>query len=186
MISSGCSLASAERTTCSTSTASRTFKVSTLACSKPRKFGESQLATMDVHPAKLGATMQGWKYLAGIKQALRVERAFQPLLLVEVDLAEHLRHQVALLDADAMFAGQHAAEFDADPQDIGAEGFGPLHFAGLVGIIKDQRMQIAVAGMKHIGDAQVVLYRQLPDSRQRLRQFAARDGAVHAEIIRRN
>ena len=58
-----------------------------------------------------------------------------------------------------MLAGQHAAEFDADPQDIGAETFGPLHFAGLVGIVQDQRMQIAVAGMKHIGDAQIVLYR---------------------------
>src|ERR1035437_5487507 len=110
--------------------------------SKPRKVGEGELAAVDVHAAEFGAAVQGWKYLAGIEQALRVERAFQPLLLVEVDLAEHLRHQVALLDADAMFAGQHAAEFDADPQDIGAEGFGPLHFAGLVGIVQDQRMQI--------------------------------------------
>ena len=58
-----------------------------------------------------------------------------------------------------MFAGQHAAEFDADPQDIGAEGLGPLHLAGLVGVVEDQRMQIAVAGMKHIGDAQTVFFR---------------------------
>src|SRR3981081_1014888 len=98
--------------------------------------------------AKLSAAVQGRKYLPRIEQALRVERAFQPLLLVEIDLAEHLRHQVALLDTDAMFAGQHAAELDADPQDIGAEGLRPLDLAGLVGIVEDQRMQIAVAGMK--------------------------------------
>src|SRR5260370_24966803 len=187
IISSGCSLAIAARTACSTSPASRTFRVSTIAphsvrslppcggglgrgvsheflsslypplhlspsasrgcptcvklkcatgvhtgcgeeradcaytrnqqlsSSEPRKFGERELAAMDMHAAKFGAAMQGRKYLAGIEQALRVEGAFQPLLLVEIDLAEHLRHQVALLDADAMLAGEDAAEFDADP-----------------------------------------------------------------------
>ena len=114
---------------------------------------------MDVHAAEFSAAVQGREHLAGVEQALRVECTFQPLLLVEVDLAEHFAHQVALFDADAMFAGQHAAEFDAGPQDIGAEGFRPLHLAGLVGVIEDQRMQIAVAGMKHVGDPQIVLFR---------------------------
>ena len=77
---------------------------------------------MHMHAAKFGAAMQGRKHLARVEQALGVERAFQPLLLVEIDLGKHLGHQVALLDADTMFAGQHAAEFDADPQDVGAEG----------------------------------------------------------------
>src|SRR5258708_30536298 len=154
--------------------------------SKPRKFWESELAAMDMYATQFCAAMQGRKYLAGIEQALRVECAFQTLLLVEIDLAEHFRHQVALLDADAMFTGKDAAEFDTDPQDIVAEGFGPFHLTGLVGIIQDQRMQIAVAGMKHVGDAQIVLSREVADSRQGLRQFAARDSAVHAEIIRRD
>src|SRR5450759_4324119 len=176
MISSGCSLAIAARTTSSTSWASRILGVSTLACSKPGEFGEGELAAVDVHAAKLGAAVQGREYLAGIEQALRVERAFQPLLLVEIDLAEHLAHQVALFDADAMFAGEHTAELDADPQNIRTKSFGPLHFAGLVGIVQDQGMQVAVPGMKHIGDAQIVLGREVADPRQRLRQFPARDG----------
>ena len=58
-----------------------------------------------------------------------------------------------------MFAGEHAAELDADPQDVGAEGFRPLDLAGPVGIVQDQRVQVAVAGMKHIGDAKVVFCR---------------------------
>src|SRR5882757_4079407 len=157
-----------------------------MSCSKPWKVGKRELTAMDVHATQFGAAVQGWKYLAGIEQALRVEGAFQSLLLVEIDLAEHFRHQVALLDADAMFAGKNAAEFDTDPQDIGAEGFGPFDLTGLVGIIQDQRMQIAVAGMKHVGDAEIVLSREVADSRQGLRQFAARDSAVHAEIIRRD
>src|SRR5260221_9314393 len=135
MISSGCSLAIAARTTCSTSPASRTLGVSTIACSKPREVWESKSAAVDMHAAEFGASAQGRKYLAGIEQPLRVQRAFQPLPLIEIDLAEPFRHQIALLDADAMFAGQHAAEFDADPQDIRAEGLCARHFARLVGVV---------------------------------------------------
>src|SRR5580698_4150608 len=120
MISSGCSPASAARTACSTSPASRTFKVSTAACSKPGNLGKCQLAAVDMDAAEFGAAVQGRKYLAWVQEALGVEGAFQPLLLVEVDLRKHLRHQVALLDADAVLAGQDAAEFDADSQDVGA------------------------------------------------------------------
>lgn len=128
---------------------------------------------MDVHAAELGAAVQGRKHLSGIEQALRVEGAFQTLLLVEVDLAEHFRHQIALLDADAVLAGEHAAELDAGAQDVGAEGFGALDLAGLVGIVEDQRMQIAVAGMEHVGATKLVLFRELADARQRLRQRTA-------------
>src|SRR3982074_2513833 len=129
--------------------------------SKPWKVGKRELAAMDMHATEFGAAVQGRKHFSRIEQALRVERAFRPLLLVEIDLAEHLRHQVALLDADAMFAGQHAAEFDADPKDIRAKSLCPLHLTVLVGIVQNQWMQIAVAGMKHVGDAQIVLFRQV-------------------------
>ena len=52
---------------------------------------------MDMQMPKLGAAVQLWKHLAGIEQALRVEGAFEPLLLVEIGFVEHDRHQVALL-----------------------------------------------------------------------------------------
>ena len=55
--------------------------------SKPRNVGKRQLAAVDVHAAEFGAAVQGRKHFSGIEQALRVERAFQPLLLVEIDLA---------------------------------------------------------------------------------------------------
>ncbi len=84
-----------------------------------------------------------------------------------------------------MLAGEHPAEFDAAAQDIGAEGFRAFHLAGFVGVVQDQRMQIAVAGVEHVGNPQIVFGREIADSRQRLRQRAARNGAVHAEIIRR-
>ena len=85
-----------------------------------------------------------------------VERAFQALLLVQIRLVEHHRHQVALLDAHAVLAGQHAADLDAEPQDVGAERLGALELARPVGVIEDQRMQIAVAGVEHVGHLQPV------------------------------
>src|SRR4029077_9056628 len=82
---------------------------------EPRKIRKSESAAVNMHATKLGAAMQGREHFAGIEQAQGIKRAFQPLLLVKIDLAEHLAHQVALLDADAMFAGQDAAELDARP-----------------------------------------------------------------------
>src|SRR6185312_10584019 len=83
------------------------------ASSKPRNVRERQLAAGNVHTAELGAAVQLRKDLARVEQALLVERAFQPLLLIEIGFREHHRHQVALLDAYAMFAGQHAPDLDA-------------------------------------------------------------------------
>src|SRR5580698_4918798 len=107
---------------------------------------------MDMHAAEFGATMQRREYFSRIEQALAVEGAFEPLLLIEIDFGEHHRHQIALLDPDAVLAGEYAADFDAEPQYIGAELFGALEFVGLIGIVEDQRVQIAIAGMKYIGD----------------------------------
>src|SRR5712671_837638 len=74
---------------------------------EPRKIRKCELAAMDMDAAEFGAAVQGRKHFSGIEQALRVEGAFQPLLLVEIDLRKHLRHQIAFLDADAVFAGQY-------------------------------------------------------------------------------
>src|ERR1700733_12093803 len=81
--------------------------------SKPRDIGKRHPPGMHVHAAELGAAVQGREYLAGIEQALVVEGAFDALLLIEVDFREHHRHQIALLDADAVLACQHATDLDA-------------------------------------------------------------------------
>ena len=101
-------------------------------------------------------------------------------------LAEHLRHQIALFDADAMLAGEHAADLDAEPQDIGAEGLRLVQLARPVGIVEDQRMEIAVAGVEHIGDPQPVARGELAHAGQHPRQLLAGNGAVHAVVIRRD
>ena len=117
---------------------------------------------------------------------LGVEGAFHALLMLQVVLAEHFGHQVALFDAHPVLAGQHTAHRHAEAQDVVAEFLGPMKFALLVRIVKDQRVEIAVAGMKDIGDPQIVFLRQGLHARQHLGQFLAGDRAVHAVIVRRN
>ncbi len=124
--------------------------------------------------------------MPGLSRAVLVEGTFKPLLLVEIAFRKHHRHQVALFHADAVFAGQHAADLDAQPQDICAERFRTIEFARLVGIVEDQGMQIAVPGMENIGDAQIVLRGQFLHAAQHQRQLRARDGAVHAIVIWRD
>src|SRR5215510_5296569 len=112
--------------------------------SKPGNVGERQLVVMHEHAAQFGAAPELGEHLAGIEQMVGIEGALHPHLLVEVDLGELFAHQVALLDADAVFAGQHAAHAHAEPQDVGAELLGASQFAGIVGVEQDQRMEVAV------------------------------------------
>ena len=121
--------------------------------SKARQIGKRQPAGVDMQAAEFGAAMQLRKHLAGVEQPVRIEGAFEALLMRQVAFVEHRPHQVALLDADPVLAGQHAADLDAEPQDVGAKGLGALDLAGLVGVVKNQRMKIAVAGMKDVRDA---------------------------------
>ena len=56
-----------------------------------------------------------------------------------------------LLDADAVLAGHRAADLDAELEDAVAELDRLLRLAGLVRVEEDQRMQVAVAGVEHVG-----------------------------------
>ena len=73
---------------------------------EPRQFGEAHLPAVDMHAIELGAAAELREHLAGVQQSIRVERAFQPLLLLHVGLGEHGRHQVALFDPDPVLPGQ--------------------------------------------------------------------------------
>ena len=85
---------------------------------------------MHHHAAELGAAPELGEHLAGIEQVVGIEGAFHAHLLVEIDLGELLAHQVALLDADTVLAGQHAAHLHAKPQNVGA-GY-PMDVEGLL------------------------------------------------------
>jgi hypothetical protein len=141
---------------------------------------------MDMETAELGAAMQLWKDLARVEQAIRIESAFEALLVRQVALVEHCSHEVALFDADPVLTRQHSTDFDAKLENIGTKGLGTLDLAGIVGVVEYKRMEIAVAGMEDIRDCEPVLLRQRPHPREDLREAGARDRPVHAIIVGRD
>ncbi|CAI8810606.1 hypothetical protein EMIT0373P_20256 [Pseudomonas chlororaphis] len=153
--------------------------------SETLQLGEGQLPGVHVHGAEFGAAVQGRDVLAGVEQAAGIEGRLDRVeqgQLVAVELGAHL---VDFLPADPVFAGDAAADRDAQLEDLAAQGFGAVQFAGLVGVEQDQRVHVAVAGMEHVGHPQLVFGGQRGDGLEHPRQCAARDGAVHAVVVRR-
>src|SRR5580704_13406517 len=81
--------------------------------SKTRQIREGEPTGMDMKTAELGAAMQLRKDLARVQQAIRIESAFEALLVRQVALVEHCSHEVALFDADPVLTRQHSTDFDA-------------------------------------------------------------------------
>ena len=113
---------------------------------------------MHVHATELGAAMKLRKHFARIHQRSRIKRTLHMLLLFQIRFIEHHRHQVALLDTDTMLACQHAADLDAQAKNVSPELLCTLKLPRLVGIVKHQRMKIAIAGVKDIRDAKLVMH----------------------------
>src|ERR1700761_287273 len=89
--------------------------------SEARQLGKRDPARMHMHPTEFSATAELRKHLAWVEQAFRIEGAFQPHLLIEVDLVEHRVHEIALFDADPVLARQNAANLNTQSQDFGAK-----------------------------------------------------------------
>src|SRR5262249_57470325 len=102
---------------------SRGWRVPAIAGSEPRNIRKRYPPRVHVHAPELGAAVQRRKYLARIEQALVVEGAFEPLLLLEVSLREHGRHQVALFHAHPVLARHHPPYFNPKLEDLCTEFF---------------------------------------------------------------
>ena len=85
-----------------------------------------------------------------------VERALDGMKQRQLGGAELYAHGIDFFNTHAVFAGDGAADIDRQLQDFGAEGLGAFEFAVLVGVVEYERVQVAVAGMKHVHAAQAV------------------------------
>src|SRR5215472_17877965 len=107
-------------------------------------------AAADVLAAILRATRQRRDRLAGIQEPRRVERRFDGEERGALGGRELYAHGIELLDADAVLAGDGAAESHAQLEDLDAEMLGALPLAFLVGVEEDERVEVAVAGVKDV------------------------------------
>jgi hypothetical protein len=87
---------------------------------------------------------------------LRIENHLDLHLQRQIRLRKLHPHQVALFDADAVFTGQATADFNTQLENVVTGDFCLLGFFGIIRIVKDQRMQIAIARMENVGNLQAM------------------------------
>src|SRR5204862_4267373 len=119
-----------------------------------------------------------------IAAIFRIEDPAQGPHGIEIILCELLLHEINLFDTNAVLAGNAAAEFNAFFQNVLARREGLRHLVRLAFIIKNQRMNIAVAGMKDIRDAQTKFLARALNETHDFRHSRARDDSVLREEIR--
>jgi hypothetical protein len=85
-----------------------------------------------------------------------------------------------------MLAGDRAADRDALLQHLGSEELGAVQLVGAVRVEKNERVQVAVAGMEYVRAAQAVLLLHLADESEHFAQALARNGPVHAVVVGRD
>ena len=73
--------------------------------------------------------------------------------------SSHLGEELQLLQANAVFAGDRAAEADAKADDFGGEDLGAIVCARFAAVIQNQWMQVPVTSMEDVGDANAMLTR---------------------------
>src|SRR5690606_27853179 len=115
-----------------------------------RPIGETQFAAMNMHPAVLGTARERRHALLRIQETVWVKGTLEGAEEIQLGAGELHAHLIDLLYAHAMLAGNGPAHLYTELQDGSAEFLGALDLVGLVRIEHDERVQIAVAGMKDI------------------------------------
>ncbi len=90
----------------------------------------------------------------GVRDVVGIERVANAVHGGEVGLGEHVAHDALLFPADAVFPGDGAAGVNAELKDFVGEIERAFFFAGVRGVVEDHRVEIAVAGVEDVGDAQ--------------------------------
>src|SRR2546428_2133758 len=138
------------------------------------------------HGPRLDARLSRGEHLAGIAETTGIERVLEALHQREVGGREDERHEVGLLEPDAVLARDRAADLRAHLHDLRSGVDDTRLLAGLARIVQDVRMQVAVAGVEHVADAQPVRGDDLVHAPEHVWQLRARDDAVHHHVCARD
>src|SRR5262245_48891479 len=128
--------------------------------------------------ALLDAGAGGRQHLVGAATVIGVERGPQAHHHGQIVGGKQARHEVNFLDADAMLAGDAAADRDAFFQDLVAGGEDAPHLLRVALIEEQDRMDVAVAGVKDVGDPQLVMLADSANLAQDVRQLGPRHDTV--------
>src|SRR5207244_10021641 len=107
--------------------------------------------------AGLDAGAGGGEHFAGAALSVGIKGRAQPGHHHQVLGREQLKHEVNFLDADAVLAGDAAAALEALLQNLATGGQDSAYLVGIALIEKRNRVNVAVAGVKDIADAKLIL-----------------------------
>src|SRR5215467_54014 len=128
------------------------------------------------------AGLLGGEHLAWIAEPGSIECVLEALHERKIRDRENERHEIGFLQADAVLAGDRPTDVRADLHDLGAGLDDPRFLARLARIVEDVGMEVAVAGVEHVADAETRGGDDLVHSAEDVRQLRARDDAVHHHV----
>lgn len=123
---------------------------------------------MYVHLAVFSAAGQRRYDLFGIEQARRIECPLDRQERVEFFARELHAHLIYFLHSHTVLSSHGSSHLHAQFEYGRAEFLGALHFVRFIRIEQDQRMQVAIARMEHVGATQAELVFHLLDGAQHL------------------
>lgn len=130
------------------------------------------------------AAAGGGEHFVGAEIAERIEGVAEVFHGGEVAGREHFVHEADFFDADAVFAGDAAAGGEAFVEDFIAGVENAADLLGVAFVEEQNRMNVAIAGVKNIDNANIVSLANFDDFLEDVRQLSARDDAVLGAIAR--
>ena len=107
------------------------------------------------------------KTLSGLNRSRGLNEFFSPAIAHRSSVVKTSVSCFFFSSADAVLAGDRAAERRRSRAGSRRRLQHPLDLAGVAAVEQDQRVQVAVAGVEDVGDQQLVLPADLLDARQR-------------------
>lgn len=118
------------------------------------------------------------EHFAGVQNAGGIERFAEFAHDAHLGVTGEFRQEGFLGDADAVFAGDGAAEANGFVENFVEGQFDAVHFFLVAFVGKEGRMQIAVAHVAESANTEIVLFGDLFDEANHVGEFAAWDSGV--------
>src|SRR5262245_21107503 len=132
------------------------------------------------------AKPRGRENLSGIAEPRGIEGASQTLHRLQIVLAEHSRQVSLFIGSDAVLARDRSPGVDAVLENFRRHGFGVRRLTRDRFIVANQRMEIAVAGMKDVANRQARPLLELADPAEHFRQLRSGHHSVLHVVARRH
>src|SRR5439155_18920054 len=111
---------------------------------------------------------------------------FDALELLHRRAVELIAHEVDFLDSHAMLAAEGPADVDAVLEDLFGRAKNGLNLRFIAIVVKKNWVDVAIAGVKHVGNLQVIAFADFIDALKDFGQFRSRHTRILRAITRRN